>query len=77
MTERAVFRLEIGGPVLIEIAPGLNLASDILAHMDFKPKVSPSLKTMDARIFDPRLMGLASHLAGAPRRHSRLTRRGD
>ena len=77
VTERAVFRLDVGGPVLIEIAPGLNLASDIFAHMDFKPSVSPSLKKMDARIFDPRLMGLASHLAGAPRRHSRLTRGGD
>lgn len=77
VTERAVFRLEFGGPVLIEIAPGLNLASDIFAHMDFKPSVSPSLKTMDARIFDPRLMDLASHLAGAPLSHSRLKRRGD
>ena len=65
VTERAVFRLDVGGPVLIEIAPGLDLASDILAHMDFKPKVSPSLNTMDARIFDPRPMGLASDLAGA------------
>ena len=57
VTERAVFRLEVGGPVLIEIAPGLNLESDILAHMDFKPTVSPSLKTMDARIFDPTAHG--------------------
>jgi propionate CoA-transferase len=77
VTERAVFRLDVDGPVLIEIAPGLDLASDIVAHMDFKPKVSPSLNTMDARIFDPRPMGLAADLAGTLRRHFRLTRRGD
>lgn len=77
VTERAVFRLDAGGPVLTEIAPGLDLATDIVAHMDFKPRVSPSLRTMDARIFEPGPMGLASHLAGAKRLHARLTRRGN
>ncbi|MFN0191436.1 MAG: acyl CoA:acetate/3-ketoacid CoA transferase [Aestuariivirga sp.] len=76
VTERAVFRLDTAGPELMEIAPGLDLAADIIAHMDFPPKVSPALKTMDARLFDPRPMGLASSLAGASRRHPRLTQRG-
>ncbi len=52
VTERCVFRLIAGGLELIEIAPGVDLESDILAHMDFRPKVSGDLKLMDARIFD-------------------------
>mgnify|MGYP006274456703 CR=1 FL=1 len=58
ITERAVFELGKGGLVLTEIAPGIDLEKDVLAHMDFKPVVSSNLKTMDARIFNDALMGL-------------------
>ncbi len=51
ITERAVFVLEAGGIMLTEIAPGVDLEKDILARMDFKPAVSPALKTMDERLF--------------------------
>lgn len=51
VTERAVFRLAADGPELIEIAPGIDLQKEVLALMDFKPKVSSSLKTMDAEVF--------------------------
>ena len=51
VTERCVFRLVEGGLELIEIAPGIDLERDVLAQMDFKPAVSPSLKLMDADIF--------------------------
>jgi propionate CoA-transferase len=74
VTERAVFRLEDGGPVLTEIAPGIDIASDIAAHMAFPPRISPALRKMDARIFDERPMNLASSLSAAPRRHPRLAR---
>ena len=58
VTERAVFKLTAQGIMLIEIAPGVDLAKDILAKMDFKPLISENLKTMDERIFKPAKMGL-------------------
>ena len=58
VTERAVFKLERDGLHLIEIAPGVDLQKDILEHMDFKPTVSPNLKTMDERMFWDKPMGI-------------------
>ncbi|MFO7946128.1 MAG: acyl CoA:acetate/3-ketoacid CoA transferase [Armatimonadota bacterium] len=58
VTERAVFELRDGGMVLAEIAPGVDVETDVLAQMDFKPEVSPTLKEMDPRIFKDALMGL-------------------
>jgi propionate CoA-transferase len=58
ITERAVFELTEHGLTLTEIAPGIDVERDILAHMDFAPTVSPDLKTMDLRIFGDDLMGL-------------------
>ena len=54
VTERAVFMLENGKMTLTEIAPGIDLEKDILALMDFKPEISPDLKTMPAGIFQPK-----------------------
>ena len=54
--ERAVFSLGEQGLVLEEIAPGIDLEKDILALMDFKPIISESLQTMDAKLFYPELM---------------------
>ena len=36
---------------LIEIAPGIDLEKDVLAHMEFKPIISENLKLMDAELF--------------------------
>ncbi len=58
ITERAVFQLCDTGLELIEIAPGVDLEKDILGKMAFTPKVSPDLKLMDARLFNPAVMGL-------------------
>src|SRR5690606_29167249 len=63
VTERAVFELSADGLVLIEIAPGADLERDVLAHMDFKPIVSDSLRTMDAALFREGTTGLADQLA--------------
>ena len=58
VTERCVFQLTQNGLKLIEVAPGIDVEKDILAHMDFKPEIASDLKEMDARIFQEGLMGL-------------------
>ena len=67
VTERAVFRIGADGLELIEIAPGLDAERDVIAHMGFRPRVARELRTMDARIFDPALMGLAPDIHRKPR----------
>lgn len=57
ITERAVFQLGLNGLELIEIAPGIDIERDILAHMSFAPIVhTPRL--MEAGIFLPEWGGL-------------------
>ncbi len=46
ITERAVFELADSGPVLTEIAPGIDLEADILAHMDFVPLIADPLRPL-------------------------------
>jgi propionate CoA-transferase len=50
VTERAVFELCADGLELIEIAPGIELQSDILAHMQFMPLIHQP-RSMDAALF--------------------------
>lgn len=52
VTERAVFELRDGKVVLTEIAPGIDLDKDILAHMNFEPEISENLSVMDENIFN-------------------------
>ena len=51
VTERAVLELVPDGLMVTEIAPGVDLERDVLAHMDFRPLVSDNLRLMDAAIF--------------------------
>lgn len=59
ITERCVFKLCENGLRLTEIAPGIDLQTQILDLMDFSPDIDSSLKLMDARIFDPSPMGVS------------------
>lgn len=65
ITERCVFELTADGLMLTEIAPGIDLEKDILAHMEFKPAISPDLKLMPRGIFEPVWGGLKDELEGA------------
>ncbi|MDD9718285.1 acyl CoA:acetate/3-ketoacid CoA transferase [Dinoroseobacter sp. PD6] len=58
VTERAVFRLRPEGVELVEIAPGIDLERDVLAHMAFAPEMAPEIAEMDARLFAEGPMGL-------------------
>ncbi len=62
VTERCVFKLIDGKMTMIEIAPGIDLEKDILAHMDFKPEISPDLKQMDPDIFCEKWGGLGKYI---------------
>ena len=57
VTERAVFKWTPEGMELIEIAPGIDLEKDVLAHMEFTP-IMKDVKLMDSRIFEDKPMGL-------------------
>ena len=61
VTERCVFELTPDGLALTEIAPGVDLERDILAHMAFRPLIG-ELREMDARIFADEPMGLRTEL---------------
>ena len=58
ITERAVFRLTKQGVELCEVAPGLDVEKDVIAHMGFRPVLAKDLKEMDARLFQAGEMGL-------------------
>lgn len=61
VTERCVFQLTSRGLELIEVAPGIDIERDIVAHMGFKPIVE-NVVEMDPRIFRDEPMGLLDDL---------------
>ncbi len=66
VTERCVLRLRPGGVELIEIAPGVDLERDILAHMAFRPIMEQPPLLMDPRIFKPEPMGIKQAMLDIP-----------
>lgn len=51
VTERCVFELRKDGITLTEVAPGIDVARDILPYMEFVPKMAPDIKIMDESFF--------------------------
>ena len=62
ITERCVMKLTTEGIVLTEIAPGVELQSNILDQSEFSLIVSPALKLMERALFMPEKMGLTLHV---------------
>jgi propionate CoA-transferase len=58
ITERCVMRLLPDGLSVTEIAPGVDLARDILERVPIPLRVSPELRQMDERLFRPERMRL-------------------
>jgi propionate CoA-transferase len=65
VTERCVFRLVGGGLELIEVAPGIDIDRDILAHMQFAPIVRDP-GPMDPSIFVDQPLGLRERMLAMP-----------
>ena len=62
VTERCVLRLGARGLELTEIAPGVDLELDVLAHMSFRPEIASDLREMDTAIFGEGPLGLIRRL---------------
>ncbi|MCX7300856.1 MAG: acyl CoA:acetate/3-ketoacid CoA transferase [Rhodobacterales bacterium] len=59
VTERCVIRLLDDGLTVTELAPGLDLQRDVLDQATAPLRVSPDLRPMDPRLFQPGPLGLA------------------
>ncbi|UUZ61131.1 CoA-transferase [Nocardioides sp. B-3] len=66
ITERCVFQLTREGMALVEVAPGVDLERDVLAHLGFTPVIRRDPVTMDPRIFVDEPMGLRQDLLSIP-----------
>lgn len=62
VTERAVFELTPEGLLMTEIAAGIDLQTQILDLMEFRPRISENLKYMDPRIYQEGPFGLGAML---------------
>ena len=61
VTERCVLDLTDKGMELLEVAPGIDIETDILPSLEFEPIIDDPRK-MDPRLFCPAVMGLKDEL---------------
>ena len=64
ITERCVMALQPAGLTVTEIAPGIDLERDVLGQTRVPLRVSPDLRTMDAKLFHESAAGLTLHEQG-------------
>jgi propionate CoA-transferase len=64
ITDRAVFELSEDGPVLIEVAPGIDAQRDVIDQMGFEPRIADDCRATDLRVYSAGAMGLARDFAG-------------
>lgn len=62
VTERAVLELRDGVMTLVEVAPGIDIQTQILDQMDFIPEIAEDLKDMDSGLFNEHWGGLKNHI---------------
>jgi propionate CoA-transferase len=65
VTERCVMRLLPDGLTITELAPGVDLERDVLSMSDVPLRVSPELRTTEAKFYWPEPIGLELPEAGA------------
>ncbi len=62
VTERALFKLTEDGPMLIEVAKGVDIQKDIFDQMEFTPIVSKELKITEEKFYINKVMGLKENM---------------
>jgi propionate CoA-transferase len=76
VTDRAVFALTGDGIVLTEVAAGISVDEDVLGRIGFPVRISPGLKTMEARLFRDEPMNFGAEFrARSPRPRGKRTSR--
>ena len=63
VTERAVFKLTENGPMLIEVAKGVDIKKDILDQMEFTPLIAENLVYTDTALYRDGAVGLKTLIA--------------
>ena len=46
-----MLRLETDGLVLEEVAPGVDMEAQVIGQMQFRPRISDTLRSMDPALF--------------------------
>ena len=58
VTERCVMELRDGVMTIVEVAPGVDVNRDIIAHMDFVPAIADDVREMNPALFQEEWDGL-------------------
>lgn len=68
VTERAVLELSPAGWVITEIAPGVDLKHEVLAQMDFRPRIFEELPVTPTTVYTDAALDLKARLLNGEKR---------